>query len=89
MRIGYARIFTDDQTLDLLQTAVRLHPQYGPALFQLGRVFHLQGDFTTSNQWLEKIAESAPERRQVLFTMALNYFYLGDEAVRFMSAGTN
>jgi tetratricopeptide (TPR) repeat protein/TolB-like protein len=65
---------------DLLQTAIRLHPQYGPAIFQLGRVYHLQQDFATSNQWLLKLSESTPERRQVLFLTGLNYFYLGDHA---------
>src|SRR4029079_17633090 len=44
--------------IDLLQTAVRLYPQYGPALFQLGRAFHLQREFRTSNQWLQKLAET-------------------------------
>src|SRR5262245_36490846 len=66
--------------IDLLQTAVRLYPQYGPALFQLGRAYHLQRDFAMSNQWLEKLPESTPERRQVLFTLGLNYFYIGDFA---------
>jgi tetratricopeptide (TPR) repeat protein len=66
--------------IELLQTAIRLHPQYGPALYQLGRAYHLQRDFTMSNQWLQKLPESVPERRQVLFIMGLNYFYLGDHA---------
>jgi len=65
---------------DMLQTAVRLHPQYGPALFQLGRTLHLQRDYATSNQWLQKLPESTPERRQALFLMGLNYFYIGDQA---------
>jgi tetratricopeptide (TPR) repeat protein/TolB-like protein len=64
--------------IDLLQTAIRLHPQYDPALFQLGRTYHLQRDFMMSNQWLQKLPGSAPERPQVLFMMGLNYFYLGD-----------
>ena len=63
--------------IDLLQTAVRLYPQYSAALYQLGRAFHLQREFAISNQWLQKLPESTPERGQVLFIMALNYFYLG------------
>lgn len=66
--------------IDLLQTAIRLHPQYSAALFQLGREYHLQRDFAMSNQWLQKLTESTPERRQVLFMMGLNYFYAGDYA---------
>jgi tetratricopeptide (TPR) repeat protein len=74
-----ALLFTDFQKrADLLQTAVRLHPQYDQALFQLGRTSHLQGDFTASNQWLQKIPGDAPERPQILFLMGLNYFYSND-----------
>jgi tetratricopeptide (TPR) repeat protein len=64
--------------IDLLQTAIRLHPQYGPAIFQLGRTFHQQLDFAMSNEWLQKLPESASERRQALFIMALNHFYLAE-----------
>jgi tetratricopeptide (TPR) repeat protein/TolB-like protein len=64
--------------IDLLQTAVRLYPQYSSALFQLGRAFHLQREFRMSNQWLQKLPENTPDRRQVLFMTGLNYFYLGD-----------
>jgi tetratricopeptide (TPR) repeat protein len=69
-----------EKRIDLLQTAIRLHPQYGPAIFQLGRSYHLKRDFASSNQWLQKLPESTPERRQVLFLTGLNYFYLGDDA---------
>jgi len=61
--------------IDLLQTAVRLHPHYGPAQLQLGRAYQLQGDFEISNEWLQKISDS-PDLRQAQFMMALNYFYL-------------
>jgi tetratricopeptide (TPR) repeat protein/TolB-like protein len=64
--------------IDLLQTAVRLYPDYSAALFQLGRTFHLQREFRMSNQWLQKLPENAPDRGQVLFMTGLNYFYLGD-----------
>jgi tetratricopeptide (TPR) repeat protein len=70
---------TDPQKrIELLQTAVRLYPQYGAAIFQLGRAFHLERDFKVSNQSLEKIAQGSPYRQQAQFTAALNYFYLGD-----------
>ena len=65
---------------ELLQTAVRLHPPYGPALFELGRISHLQRDFKDSNQWLQKIPETSYPRRQASFLMGLNYFYLADYA---------
>ena len=64
--------------VELLQTAVRLHPRYGPALFQLGRAYHVERDFKNSNQWLEKIPETSFLRRQTQFLIGLNNFYLGD-----------
>jgi len=63
---------------ELLQTAVRLHPQYGPALLELGRTYHLERDFKNSNQWLEKIPETSYLRRHASFLIGLNYFYQGD-----------
>lgn len=66
--------------VEFLQTAIRLHPQYMPAIFQLGRSFHVERNFKASNQWLEKIPEGIPERLQARFTMGLNYFYSGDFA---------
>jgi len=65
--------------IELLQTAIRLYPKYGPALFQLGRAYYLQQDYRTSNEWLQKLPESSPDRRQAQFIVALNYFYLGDQ----------
>ena len=64
--------------IDQLQTAIRLHPQYGPALFQLGRAYYLEGDFKNSNQWLQKVPETSFLRRQSQFLVGLNDFYLGD-----------
>ena len=64
--------------MELLQTAVRLHPQYGAALFQVGRAYHLERDFQNSNQWLERIPETSFLHRQAQFRIGLNYFYLGD-----------
>ena len=64
--------------IDLLQTAIRLYPQYGSALFQLGRAYHLQREFRMSNQTLQKLSESSPDHLQVQFMTGLNYFYLGD-----------
>ena len=64
--------------IELLQTAVRLYPQYGPALFQIGRAYHLQREFRMSNQWLQKLPDSTPDRSQVQFMIGLNYFYLND-----------
>ncbi len=63
---------------ELLRTAVRLYPQYGSALFQLGRAYHLERDFKSSNQWLSRVSEQSQHRLQARFLMGLNYFYLAD-----------
>ena len=64
--------------IDSLQTAVRLYPEYSAALFQLGRAYYLQREFRMSNEWLQKLPETAPEHRQAQFMIGLNYFYLAD-----------
>jgi tetratricopeptide (TPR) repeat protein len=66
--------------IDQLQTAVRLYPQYDSAIFQLARTFHLQREFKTSNQWLQKLSSNNPYRSQAQFMEGLNYFYLSDYA---------
>lgn len=64
----------------LLQTAIRLHPQYSPALYQLGRAYHLQRNFALSNQYLLKVPQQAPEYKQALFLTGLNYLYTAEFA---------
>jgi tetratricopeptide (TPR) repeat protein len=64
--------------IESLETAVRLDPQHSAALFQLGRAYYLQREFTMSHQCLQKLPETAPEHLQVQFVIGLNYFYLGD-----------
>ena len=67
-----------EKRIQLLQTAVRLHSQYDPAVFQLGRAFHMERDFKSSNQWLEKVPADSPNRPMAQFMAAANYFYLAD-----------
>jgi tetratricopeptide (TPR) repeat protein len=66
--------------IDQLQNAVRLHPPYDAALFELGRAFYLQRDFKNSNVWLQKISGASALHYQAAFLMGLNYFYLNDYA---------
>ena len=63
--------------IELLETAVRLDPQYESAFLQLGRAYYLQHDFKGSNVWLQKMPSSFL-RPQVQFLMGLKYFYLSD-----------
>jgi tetratricopeptide (TPR) repeat protein/TolB-like protein len=64
--------------IDQLQTAIRLHPQYESAMFELGRAYNLQRDFKNSNIWLQKVSSSNSLHRRAQFLMGLNYFYLND-----------
>jgi tetratricopeptide (TPR) repeat protein/TolB-like protein len=64
----------------LLETALRLDPDYAPAMLELGRVLHLERDFAKSNSVLERVTRLGPERLRAQFLVGLNYFYLGDYA---------
>lgn len=66
--------------IEQLQTAVRLHPPYDAALFELGRAFYLQRDFKNSNLSLQKISAASVLHNQAEFLAGLNYFYLNDFA---------
>lgn len=65
---------------EYLENAIRLLPSYPAAIFQLGRLKYLQGDFKTSNQRLEKVAPSDPYYPYAQFLVGLNSYRLGDFA---------
>jgi len=74
-------ISTDpDKRAEYLQTAIRLHPQFTDAIFQLGRSYHEQRDFKNSNASLERIPVTHPLYLQAQFMIGLNRFYLGEFA---------
>ena len=58
--------------ISLFQDAVRLHPQFPGAIYQLGRQYSLNQDFNNSNLMLEKVAEGRSEFLQARFMMGLN-----------------
>jgi len=62
----------------LFQDAIRLHPKYTAAQFQLGRQYHLERDFKNSNSMLEKIPEGSSEYLPAQFMLGLNYYETGD-----------
>ena len=64
--------------ISFLETALRLDPGYVPALLELGRVHHLEREFTKSNALLERVNRLGPERLRAQFLMGVNYFYLGE-----------
>jgi tetratricopeptide (TPR) repeat protein/TolB-like protein len=62
----------------LFQDALRLHPQYTAAMYQLGRQYSLNLDFMNSTPMLEKIPEGSPEFLQARFMLGLNHYNVGN-----------
>jgi Flp pilus assembly protein TadD/TolB-like protein len=74
-------IATDSQRkVELLQEAIRLHPQYRSAMYQLGRVHYLDSDSQSSSDLLTKLPADTPEYPQARFMMGMNAYHLGDYA---------
>jgi len=72
-------IATDSaRRIALFQDAIRLHPQYMAALYQLGHQYCLNLDFKNSTPMLEKIPAGSPEYLQARFMLGLNYYNAGD-----------
>jgi len=72
---------TDTQRrVELLQNAIRLHPQYRAAIYQLGQVYYLDSNYKSSSELLEKIPVDTPEYPQARFMVGMNAYHLGDHA---------
>jgi len=72
-------IATDSaRRIALFQDALRLHPQYTAAMYQLGRQYSLNLDFKNSTPMLEKVPEGSPEFLQARFMLGLNHYNAGD-----------
>jgi tetratricopeptide (TPR) repeat protein len=72
-------IATDSaRRIALFQDALRLHPQYTAATYELGRQYSLNMDFKSSTPFLEKVPEGSPEFLQARFMLGLNHFNAGD-----------
>jgi len=72
---------TDSQrSVELLQDAIRLHPQYRSAIFQLGQVYYLDSDYQASMDLLARIPPDASEYPQARFMIGVNAYRLGDYA---------
>ncbi len=64
--------------ISLFQDAIRLHPKYDAAIYQLGRQYYLDMDFKNSSPLLEKILPESPDFNQAQFMLGLNYYNTGD-----------
>ncbi|MEW5974653.1 MAG: tetratricopeptide repeat protein [Acidobacteriota bacterium] len=71
-------IIETDQSLQVryLRQADREHPNFGKAIFELGKIFHQMKDYPTSVLWLQKLMRLGGERSEARFLMGLNYLYL-------------
>src|SRR6185369_15585167 len=64
--------------ISLFQDAIRLHPKYDAAIFQLGRQYYLDMDFKSSSPLLEKIPPESPDFNQAQFMLGLSYYNTGE-----------
>jgi tetratricopeptide (TPR) repeat protein len=66
--------------VELLQDAIRLHPQYRSAIYQLGKVYYLDSNYQASLDLLAKIPEGTPDYPQARFMIGMNAYRLEDYA---------
>jgi len=72
---------TDPQRrVELLQDAIRLHPQYRAAIFELGQVYYLDSNYKASSELLTRIPANAPEYPQAQFMIAMNLYHQAEYA---------
>lgn len=64
--------------VELLQEAIRLHPPYMSAIYQLGLVHYLDSDYDLSTQLLERIPPDVPEYPMARFMIGMNAYHTND-----------
>jgi tetratricopeptide (TPR) repeat protein/TolB-like protein len=71
-------LIESDQTKQIrfFRQAEREFPNYAKAILQLGKHYHQQKDYATSNLWLQKLFRSNEGYLEAHFLVGLNYFYL-------------
>jgi tetratricopeptide (TPR) repeat protein len=67
-----------ERRVELLQDAIRLHPQYRSAIYQLGQVYYLDSNYQASIDLLTKIPEGAVDYPQARFMIGMNAYRLED-----------
>jgi tetratricopeptide (TPR) repeat protein len=80
---------TDPQRrTELLQEAIRLHPNYWAAIYQLGQMHYLDSNYTDSTELLQKIPAGSPEYATAQYLLGMNAYHQADypRAVRVYSA---
>jgi tetratricopeptide (TPR) repeat protein len=65
------------RSFELFKDAVRLHPQYASATYQLGRAAYLDADYESAVALLEKIPPGSSEYAYARFTLAVSCYETG------------
>lgn len=60
--------------------AVRISPDYAPALLQLGKTYYSNRDYPNAVLWLGRIAKENPRALEANFYLGLGAYYSGDFA---------
>jgi tetratricopeptide (TPR) repeat protein len=63
---------------ELLQEAIRLHPNYWAATYQLGQMYYLDSNYTDSTELLQKIPAGSPEYAPAQFLLGMNAYHQED-----------
>jgi tetratricopeptide (TPR) repeat protein len=61
-----------------LRDAVRLNPEYVPALLALGHTYYDKRDYKNAAGWFDKVPAADPAGREAQFYLGMSAFYLGD-----------
>jgi len=68
------------EKIQRFREAVRLSPEYGAAIFQLGKTYFSARDYDNAAQWLSKVPHNDPASREANFYEGLSWYYLSQFA---------
>ena len=69
-----------EKAIEEYNIALRLDPNYGPALLQLGYIYQGRKDFSKAVEYFQRFAIARPEDPNALQSLALGYFLAGKVA---------
>src|SRR5262249_35502061 len=56
--------------------ADKAYPNFVKAIFQLGRIYHQEKDYSTSSLWLQRITKLDKDSSEARFLLGLNYLLM-------------
>lgn len=75
MSLGFLGQF--DQSIEILNEAVRLNPNYWEAHLAVGKAYGMQGNFEASSRHLEEVLRIVPNEVESQVNLAITYLNLG------------